>query len=437
MIPICISCSVDTDTLLLLEGDPDLELTQQIEGLYGSLSALRLPPSDAYSEIPADPGNPITREKVALGQLLFHETALGTAPVSPEGYQTYSCASCHHAAAQFQSGMLQGIGEGGSGFGHQGEARGISENYTPEMLDVQPIRSPTVLNTAYQEVMLWNGQFGALGINAGTEVQWTEGTPKEKNTLGFSGVETQAIAGLGVHRLHLDSQWLQEYPQYQALFDQAFPDIPEAERYTDLNAGLAIAAFERTVLSNQAPFQQWLRGDSDAMGEVQKQGALLFFGKARCYECHNGPGLNGMGFHALGMDDFQPGLVFGEVDEATRKGRGGFTGNPEDDYAFKIPTLYNLKGLSFLGHGGSFSSVESVIRYKNEAIPQNPGVPESQLSGAFVPLALSEVEILQLTAFVEEALYDPSMQRYVPTSLPSGQCFPVADPAARTDLGCD
>ena len=82
-IPIFISCSVDADTILLQEGDPDMELTQQIEGLYGSLTALRLPPSDAYSEIPADPGNPITREKVALGQLLFHETALGTAPVSP------------------------------------------------------------------------------------------------------------------------------------------------------------------------------------------------------------------------------------------------------------------------------------------------------------------------------------------------------------------
>jgi cytochrome c peroxidase len=304
-------------------------------------------------------------------------------------------------------------------------------------MDVQPIRTPSVLNTAYQELMLWNGQFGATGMNEGTEASWTSGTPKEVNFLGFQGLEIQAIAGMGVHRLHCDPEMLAEMPYYKDLFDQAFPEVDPSVRYTDTIAGQAIAAYERTVLANQAPFQQWLRGDPGAMSDDQLQGAILFFGKAECYQCHSGPAMSSMSFHALGMSDFVQGEVIGMVDEATKKGRGGFTGEASDMYAFKTPTLYNLKNLSFLGHGGSFSTLEEIIRYKNRAISENPEVPENRLSPLFYPLGLSEMEIRQLTAFVEEALYDPNLDRYVPYALPSGNCFPVADPLSKQQLGCD
>ncbi|MDC6350224.1 cytochrome c peroxidase [Zeaxanthinibacter sp. PT1] len=428
-----ISCGPDEEISNL---DPHFSLDVQLEYLYGDSRALIIPDSEDLSSIPFDPKNQLTEEKVLLGKFLFHETGLAVVPKTEAGRGTYSCATCHHTAAGFQSGILQGLGEGGSGFGMMGEGRLLGEGYDKTNTDMQPIKSPTIVNTAYQEVMLWNGQFGALGINKGTENQWSAGTPKETNHLGFSGLEIQAIAGLGVHRMDCQPEMITQ-SNYKTYFDQAFPNVPQHERYTKINAGLAIAAYERTVLSNEAPFQFWLKGDRGAMTDEQTEGALLFFGKARCYECHDGPGLNGMGFHALGMKDLDHTSILGEVDENTRKGRGGFTARQEDDYKFKTPTLYNLKSASHLGHGGSFSTIREVIEYKNNGVPENHEVPVSKISSKFRPLGLSTIEIDQLEAFVKEALFDPNLQRYTPESTPMNSCFPNADPQSRIDLGCD
>ncbi len=427
------SCNKDVDSIRTTD---NVLLKTQIESIYGTTDKLLLPQSDAYTDIPFDANNPLTAQKIELGQLLFHETSLALNPKLEAGKNTYSCASCHHAKAGFQSGLRQGIGEGGIGFGNFGEARVKSDDYSEEEIDVQPIRTPTVLNSAYQKVLLWNGQFGAKGPNKGTEQSWTENTPKETNHLGFEGVETQAIAGLEVHRLKIDSALI-ENSNYKQLFDAAFPDIPETERYTKVNAGLAIAAYERSVLPNQAPFQKWLQGDFDAMTEEETLGAGLFFGKAKCYTCHSGPALNDMKFHVLGMNDLSGPKVAGQVDEATKKGRGGFTGNPEDDFAFKTPTIYNLRDVSFFGHGGSFQTIRQVLEYKNLAVAENQDVPKEKLSPLFTPLNLSETEIDQLSAFIWNALYDDNLDRYVPESLPSGNCFPNADQASKDDMGCN
>lgn len=429
------SCSKDHEGIVI-SNETETQLRERILDLFGSLDAITLPGSSEYMAIPADPNNAITADKVLLGQFLFHETGLALRAKETQGLGTYSCASCHHAAAGFQSGIKQGIGEGGWGFGLQGEARIANPAYDADSLDVQPIRTPTVLNTAYQDLMLWNGQFGAGGLNSGTEASWTPGTPKETNLLGFEGVETQAIAGLGVHRMDLDISIVENGP-YREFFDNAFPAVPEEERYTLRNAGLAIAAFERTVLANEAPFQKFLRNEVHGMSDDELEGALLFYGKASCFECHSGPGLNGMEFHALGMNNLNGGDVVGAVDEATAKGRGGFTNNPADDYRFKTPTLYNLKDVSFLGHGGSFTNIKEVIEYKNAAIAENPDVPAEKLSSLFIPLGLSEEEVEQLSLFIENSLYDENLLRYVPVSTPLGSCFPNADEQSKSDLGCE
>ncbi len=430
------SCSTEyRDTYI----DTDLESTaleNEINNI-SAIGALQLMRDNSQASIPQDPKNPITQAKIDLGKLLFHETGLALSPKKSESMNTYSCASCHHSKAGFQSGMKQGIGEGGTGFGLFGEARKMKTTYDATSVDIQPIRSPSILNVAYQDVMLWNGQFGATKTNAGTEGEWTQGTPKETNSLGFEGVETQAIAGLDVHRLKCDPEMIRSNITYKTLFDEAYPNIAENERYTKLQAALAIAAYERTVVASEAPFQKWLLGQKDAMNDKEKIGAQLFFGKAKCYSCHSGPGLNGMEFHALGMNDLLGADVLGIVDEATKKGRGGFTKNPEDDYKFKTPTLYNLKDLNFLGHGGSFTSVREIIEYKNNAVSENNEVPQNRISTQFTPLELTPEEIGQLTAFVENGLYDNNLDRYVPESLPTGQCFPNADAASKADIGCD
>lgn len=437
LIILCIgitSCNTDTDNYE--DVSSSIELDNRIAGLYGSKSALIQPLETDYNAIPSDLNNPITTEKVALGKMLYHETMIAKIAKMEDGMNTYSCASCHHVDAGFQSGIKQGIGEGGLGFGAFGEGRIKNPMYSESDLDVQPIRTPTTLNVAFQKVMLWNGQFGATDVNEGTESMWTVGTPKEANTLGFEGVETQAIAGLDVHRLKIDEDYIIN-SSYKNLFDNAFPDIEENERYTKLNGALAIAAYERTLLPNRAPFQRWLKGDTRAMEYDEIEGAKLFFGKAHCFSCHSGPGLNGMGFHALGMRDLEGSEIMTNVDEGTQKGRGGFTGNADDNYKFKTPQLYNLKDVQFFGHGGSFESVKEVIEYKNEANSENTIVPQNQLSPNFVPLNLTETEINQLTLFLENALYDDNLQRYVPDNLPSGNCFPNADSSSSADLGCN
>ncbi len=428
--------------------DNDLQLDQDLENLLvkiaqenggSDMSHFILPDSDALSSIPQDPKNPLTKEKIELGKLLYHEAALGVKPKEAQGLQSYSCASCHFAKAGFQAGTAQGIGEGGVGFGLGGEQRKVSQSYTVTNVDVQPLRTPTTLNTAFQELMLWNGQFGATGDNVGTESQWTADTPKEVNHLGYHGLETQAIAGMGVHRMDCDLDLMASFG-YNSLFDEAFPNVPFPQRYDLERAGLAIAAFERTIFANEAPFQQWLKGDVFALTESEKRGAILFFGEAECASCHNNPALSSMEFHALGMDDLQthnPLVINVNADDQAHLGRGGFTKNAADNYKFKVPQLYNIKDSPFYGHGASFKTIKQVVRYKNAGVIQNPNVPETQVADAFKALYLSESEISDLTAFIERGLYDPALNRYEPDQVLSGACIPNNDELSREDLDCD
>jgi len=429
------ACKKEGETVDELDVDLNHVLADASNG--GGPSYYRFPQSDELASIPQDPNNPLTTEKVKLGKLLFHEGKLAINPKLTEGAFSYSCASCHHSAAGFQAGIFQGIGEGGVGFGSNGEGRELNPDYPADSLDVQPIRSPTVLNTAYQLVNLWNGQFGGTGPNVGTEANWTVDSPKEANNLGYEGVETQAIAGLKVHRMGIDEAYITD-SEYKGMFDAAFPNISTADRYKLEPAGLAIAAYERTILATEAPFQKWLRGDFDAMTDNQKKGAILFFEKAQCFTCHNGPALNSMEFYALGMRDLdRPGFYGNAPSDAVKKGRGGFTGQAADMYKFKVPQLYSLGYSPFYGHGASFSSVRQVIEYKNAGVKENAGVPDEQLAEGFKLLQLSATEIGQLTDFVENGLNDANLNRYDPTSLPSGFCIPNNDAQSIIDRECN
>tara|TARA_R110000868_G_scaffold176614_3_gene414522 strand:- start:18 stop:1370 length:1353 start_codon:yes stop_codon:yes gene_type:complete len=430
------SCSTDTEFIEIPITMEDQQLESSLINLAGNLDYYILPESNNYSSIPSDPKNPLNGDKVLLGKLLFHETGLGVNSKKESHKATYSCASCHHSAAGFQSGILQGIGDGGMGFGLHGESRVMAPDYTSDLVDVQPIRSPTVLNSAYQKLMLWNGQFGATDANIGTEANWTDGTPKATNNLGFEGVETQAIAGLTVHRMGIDKEFCDEY-KYATLFDSAFPELDITERYSLITAGLAIAAYERTLLATNTNFQNWLKGDQTAMTKNEKKGALLFFGKAKCYQCHNGPALNSDAFYALGIKDLSGPNIHGVIDETTKKGRGGFTNSTADNYKYKVPQLYNLADVNFFGHGGGFSSVRDVITYKNNAQKENAIVPTDALAIEFQPLGLNEEEIDLLTEFIEKSLFDNNLKRYNPIALPTGLCFPNADMVSRVDMGCN
>lgn len=175
------------------------------------------------------------------------------------------------------------------------------------------------------------------------------------------------------------------------------------------------------------------------MSEQETFGAILFFGKAACGNCHSGPAFNSVDFYAYGMLDLDscPEPVHHvSAEDKAHLGRGSFTQRAEDMYKFKVPQLYNLKDSPFYGHGSSFNSIRQVVAYKNAAIAENPRVPQEQLSSFFQPLSLTDEEMDAITVFLENALYDPNLKRYEPSSLPSGLCFPNNDVQSRIDLGC-
>ena len=404
-----------------------------------------LPDSDDYDNIPQDPLNPLTGAKVEVGKLIYHDPAFATEGIALRA-KTWSCASCHHARAGFKSGMMQGIGEGGEGFGLKGETRGW---FDPEIgtqdADVQPVTSPTILNVAFQDVMLWNGQLGNASngiINVGIdpEILMTEGTPKVANAEGLSGIETQAIAGTGVHRILGFPPELEDSDYYQMLLD-AFPEYSRDELHK--SSTRAIAAFERTVLANQSPFQLWLRGDTDAMSEKEIAGAEVFFGDGGCVACHQGAAFSSsvgatadQVFFAVGFADLDFNEIIGGVSDPVRLGRGGFTQVEEDNYKFKVPQLYNLADINVFGHGGSFSSVREVVEYKNIGVAQNDASTD-YLDPRFQPLGLTSQQVDDLVEFLEVSLRDPDLMRYEPTSVPSGLCVINNDETSKVDLGCN
>lgn len=416
--------------------DNNLQTRLQRISPNGTIDHFILPNSDDYTAIPQDAHNPITAEKVALGKLLFHETGLAEDAVYNSGKGTYSCASCHIAEFGFMPGRHQGIADGGLGFGTN---RTKLNQYEGEEIDAQGARPLSLLNVAYVTNSTWSGKFGAKDVNEGTENIWGQGDPlTEVNHLGLSGLESQNIEGLDLHRMVINREILDWYG-YTALFDKAFSDFPATDRYNKVTASFAISAYLRTLLPTEAPFQQWLKGNTDAMTESEKRGAVLFYGKAGCYTCHSGASLSNTEFYAIGVNDlYQMENTFRTSENDKRNlGRGGFTERSEDMYKFKIPQLYNLKNSPFYFHGSSKNTLKEVVEYFNDGIAENPNIPQEQLAPQFIPLNMTETEIDDLTQFLKHGLYDPDLDRFVPEEILSGNCFPNNDPLSRIELGCE
>ena len=106
-------------------------------------------------------------------------------------------------------------------------------------------------------------------------------------------------------------------------------------------------------------------------------------------------------------------------------------------HAFKVPGIYTMSDKTFYFHGSSKRSLREVVEYFNECIPENDRVPQGNIAPHLRPLELSEQEISDLVNFLEEGLRDPNIERYVPESVLSGNCFPNNDPLAKEDTGCN
>lgn len=437
---LCLSVLIIGCTADELKNPLDQQLITAIQRVSptGDVDHFILPDPTDFSSIPQEPNNPLSEVKVELGKMLFYETGLALNPKHPEAKGTWSCATCHVPEVGFMPGRAQGIADGGVGFGTFGEGRTKMFFYDDSEPDVQGARALNVMNVAFVPNTTWSGKFGAHANNVGTEEVW-EGDA-EINALGMEGLESQLIEGLALHRMVMNPT-VADTLGYKPYFDAAFSEYPESERYSSLTTAFAVAAYLRTLISDQAPFQKYLKGQVDAMSDEEKKGALLFFGKAGCIKCHNGKPLNNPNhFYAIGVKDLyecaDDAINTGQND-IRNFGRGGFTKREEDMYKFKVPQLYNMCQSNFFFHGASKTSMMEVIEYFDKAVPENDRVPASQIAPQFRPLGLTEQEKQELHAFLTISLLDAEMHRFVPERVLSGNCFPNNDPQSKQDLNCN
>ncbi len=459
-----------------------------LERRVGDLELLRVPLRDEDLPQPLladgsglDPRFAITPAKVRLGKFLFHDPIRSTDIVIDDGgredfRQSASCASCHLAPAASKAGQVFNFGVGGEGRLEMDASGGmiVERHQEPTAVDAVPtgvvVRddegnvvldggkdavdsvprvAPTVIGAAYNVRLLWDGAAG----------EENEGINPDELPAAESIVQLASMN----HRMFVDQHLpLQALPVYRELFARAFPDeFAEFEASGDPNDYInadtiqrAIAAFLRTVITRDTPWDHFLRGDDSAMTSRQLRGAYLFAlpaaeGGADCLACHSGPALNKIvgdeagvlveeNFFNLGLNDHPLQDQVREVlDDPSHRDRGreAVTGLSEDAFEFRTTTLRQLRDAGPFMHSGELATVREVVEYFNDGVAADPeaGSAES-LSSLFthprgdgaLGLGLQSTQIDALVDFLENALYDPAFVSDTP-----GSPTKPFDPSAR------
>ena len=280
---------------------------------------------------PAD--NAATPERVELGKMLFFDPRLS-------GSEWISCATCHNPALSWSDGLPIMIGNG--------MAQGRRS-------------TPTILNTAYNQTQFWDGRAKTLEEQALGPIQ----EPGEMN---------QDLAGL--------AKRLGAIEGYRKLFDQAYPK----EGVSEKTIAKAIASFERTVVSTEAPFDRWRKGNKDAISVSAQRGFKLFEGKANCTACHQGFNFADDGFHNIGL----PSNAMEDV------GRFAHRKVKVSKGAFKTPTLRDVEMTAPYMHNGAYNTLEEVVEHYDKG-----GVNLENLDPNMKPLNLSNQEKSDIVAFLK------------------------------------
>jgi cytochrome c peroxidase len=250
--------------------------------------------------IPLDPpklaGNEATPEKLALGTMLYFDPRLSAS-------HAISCASCHAIG-------LGGADNESTSIGHRWQRGGRN--------------APTVFNAAFNVAQFWDGRAKDLFEQAGGPMV---------NPVEMASPQTHIV------------EQLKSLPAYGAYFAKAFPG--EADPITRDNVQKAIAVFEATLVTPNAPLDRYLRGDDTALDGQQKAGLRLFIDKG-CTGCHNGVNVGGgmyakFGVHAPPGDKLLP---------PADMGRFAVTKQEADRYVFKVPTLRNIALTAPYFHSG-------------------------------------------------------------------------------------
>jgi cytochrome c peroxidase len=313
-------------------------------------------------EMPIFPENPLTPEKVELGKKLFFDRRLS-------GDGTMACATCHSPETGYSDGLA------------------ISLSY-PTTRNWR--NASSLINLAYNDAFFWDGRATSMEEQALFPV--------------MSAFEMN-------QNLDFLEEELKEVPEYVEAFQNVFGGEITRER-----VGMALAAFQKTIISKDSPLDRYLKGEEGALTAVQKEGYDIFVGKGNCIACHNGPNLTDNKFYNLGVPE-NPDVVDDSRISATRRftakvsgykayrtltedpGRYLVTKDRKDWKAFKTPTLREAALTGPYMHNGVYQSIEEVIEFFNKG-----GGDDPNRTPLLKPLNLSDDEKLTLEVFLKEAL---------------------------------
>jgi cytochrome c peroxidase len=424
-------------------------------------------------------GRPVDPTLAALGNQLFFDPILSLRTDN-------ACAGCHSPAHGF--GDSQSIAIGVQNNGIVGAGRRGPRNQR---------RSPMVLNSAFYPNLMWNGRFRSTSGDPFDNSQGFAFPPPEGTTrfpphdpsvthllaaqahipstelvemAGFKGMGGPFDDGYGHSVPAVDASGyanepiraavlalVNATPAYRQAFGALFPGVAQGDAINFAMIGQAIAEFEMTLTFADAPIDRFMRGDSAAMTDSQKRGALLFFGQFGCARCHAVAGAANEMFsdfkmHVVAIPQIAPvyGPNLGNVrlagpGEDEDFGLEDITGDPADRYKFRTTPLRNVALQPAFFHNGAFTSLEAAIfHYVNPADsargydPAQAGIAPDltarmgpiepvieHLSPLLEPMHVKQQQLNDLVAFVREGLLDSratpeNLLRLVPASLPSG-----------------
>jgi cytochrome c peroxidase len=285
------------------------------------------------------PNNPQTSLKILLGKQLYFDTRLSKD-------NTISCATCHNPSMGWSD-------AGPTSTGISGQKGGR--------------RSPPVSNAAYSPLQFWDGRAATLEDQA-------------------VGPIANPIEMGNTHDVMIRT--VEDIPGYMEEFKKVF-----GTSVITLNmVAEAIAAYERTVVTTDSPFDRYVRGDDQALTNLEKKGLEIFNGKGHCTLCHWGPYFSDGRFHNLGVTPTDP----AKPDE----GRFVITNNPNDKGAFKTPTIRDVGLRAPYMHNGSENSLEDGI----DLYDKGGRIKDPNLDPLIVPLGLTKGEKEALVAFMKRAM---------------------------------
>ena len=283
------------------------------------------------TEIPYPDHNKYSKGRELLGKLLFFEPRLS-------GSQVMSCATCHNPLLGWEDGLPLAVGHGHKILGR---------------------KTPTAENLAWAGRLFWDGRAGSL----------------EEQALG-------PIAAAGEMNMPLKGavNSIKAIKGYKPLFEKAYP----GEGISTKTIAKAIATYERGIVSGEAPFDRWLKGDSSAINASAKRGFRVFNGKGKCSSCHSGWSFTDHSFHDIGVKDRD-------------LGRGKLLRLKSMQHAFKTPTLRNISQRAPYLHNGSEKTLEDMVDFYNSG----GRAKRPSISSSVTQLNLTDAEKRGLVDFLK------------------------------------